>query len=195
MAQVKHKPGYYTYRDYRCWPENERWELLDGAAYLMSPAPNWLHQEVLMEVARQLGNQLKGHRCRLAIAPLDVRLPHNDEADELVDTVVQPDLLIVCDARQIVADGVRGAPAWVLEVLSPGTASYDHVHKRRIYERAGVAEFWLLHPLERLLTIYRMDGTSYGAAEILEASGKQALNCVPLHVDFAQVFVGDIPES
>lgn len=168
---------------------------LDGAAYLRSPAPNWLHQEVLMEVARQLGNQLRGHRCRLAIAPLDVRLPHSDEADELVDTVVQPDLLIVCDPGKIAAEGVRGAPTWVLEVLSPGTASYDHVQKRRIYERAGVAEFWLLHPLERLLTIYRLQGKAYGAAEILEASGTQILNCLPLQVDFAQVFVGEMPES
>ena len=90
---------------------------------------------------------------------------------------------------------MRGAPTWVLEVLSPGTASYDHVQKRRIYDRAGVAEFWLLHPLERLLTIYRMHNSSYGAAEILEACGNQALTCVPFNIDFAQVFVGEMPES
>ena len=69
---------------------------------------------------------------------MDVRLPKADEADEAIDTVVQPDVLVVCDERKISERGVRGAPDFVVEVLSPATAGHDHVNKRRVYERHGI---------------------------------------------------------
>jgi len=159
---------HYTYADYLQWPDETRYELIDGEAFLMSPAPLVEHQEVAGEVYYQLRNQLDGQPCRPYIAPVDVRLPRKDEADAAIDTVVQPDILVVCDPRKIDRRGVRGAPDWVLEVLSPSTAAHDQIAKRRTYERAGVREYWLVHPGDRTLTVYLLDNGQYGRPEIYE---------------------------
>ena len=129
----------HTYGDYLAWPEDVRYELIDGIAYAMSPAPTVSHQETAGAIYRQIDEQLDRTPCRALIAPLDVRLPRGDEADAAVDTVVQPDLLVVCDLTQIDECGVRGAPDWIIEVLSPATAAHDQVVKRDLYERAGAS--------------------------------------------------------
>jgi Uma2 family endonuclease len=109
-----------------------------------------------------------------------VRLPKGDEADERVDTVVQPDVLIVCDSSRIDRRGVRGAPTFVLEVLSPSSARHDQIRKRAVYERAGVAEFWILHPVDGVLTIYRRGPAgTFAPPEIVESSGRIELSSVP----------------
>lgn len=179
-----------TYGDYLGWKDDKRWELIDGTAYLMAPAPNWRHQELAGEIFRQVANQLAGKPCRPAIAPLDVRLPKGDEADERVDTVVQPDVLIVCDSSRIDRRGVRGAPTFVLEVLSPSSASHDQIRKRAVYERAGVAEFWILHPVDGVLTIYRRGPAgAFAPPEIVESSGRIELSSVPgVGVDFTGLY-------
>ena len=135
-------------------------------------------------------NQLVGKPCRPAIAPLDVRLPKGDEADERVDTVVQPDVLIVCHGERIDRRGVRGAPSFVLEVLSPSSASHDQIRKRRVYERAGVAEYWILHPVDGVLTIYRrITESSFAPPDIVEAIGVVELSSVPgVSVDFTGMY-------
>lgn len=190
MTEPARRTERYTYGDYLRWTDDQRWELIDGAAYLMAPAPNWRHQELAGEVFAQLRNQLIGKPCRPAIAPLDVRLPKCDEADERVDTVVQPDVLIVCQSERIDRRGVRGAPSFVLEVLSPSSASHDQIRKRRVYERAGIAEYWILHPVDGVLTIYRRGSAeSFAPPEIVEASGVIELSSVPgVSVDFAGLY-------
>jgi len=170
---------YHTYGDYLHWPEDIRYELIDGAAYLMAPAPTLDHQDVAGEIFRQLGNALRGKSCRAFISPLDVRLPKGEQRDEQIDTVVQPDVLVVCDESKLDRRGVRGAPDLAVEVLSPATASHDHVIKRRVYERAGVAEYWLVHPVDRLVTIYRLVGGEYGKPEILELKGETEIGVLP----------------
>ncbi len=165
----------HTYADYLSWPEDVRYELIDGRAYLMAPAPNLEHQDVAGEIYRQLRNALEDKPCRAFIAPLDVRLPKADETDESVDTVVQPDILVVCDESKLDRRGVRGAPDFVVEVLSPATASHDHVMKRRVYERAGVKEYWLVHPVDRMVTIYRLLDGEYGKPDVQELSGETAV--------------------
>ena len=170
---------HYTYADYLQWPDETRYELIDGEAFLMSPAPLVEHQEVAGEVFRQLANQLDGQPCRPYIAPVDVRLPRKDEADAAIDTVVQPDILVVCDPRKIDRRGVRGAPDWVLEVLSPSTAAHDQIAKRRTYERAGVREYWLVHPGDRTLTVYVLDNGQYGRPEIYELKDATPIGVLP----------------
>jgi Uma2 family endonuclease len=162
----------YTYGDYLTWPDDPRCELIDGEVYSMAPAPSLTHQDVAGEIYRQLANALPGGPCRAYIAPVDVRLPTGDEADDAVDTVVQPDVLVVCDDAKTDRRGVRGAPDLVVEVISPGTAGHDQVRKRRVYERAGVREYWLVHPIDRVLTIYRLEGTGFGAADVRELTGE-----------------------
>ena len=179
MGLALRKEKRCTYADYLQWPEDTRYELIDGEAFPMSPAPLVEHQEVAGEVYRQLANQLDGKPCRPFIAPVDVRLPRKDETDAAIDTVVQPDVLVVCDLSKIDRRGVRGAPDWLLEVLSPSTAAHDQIAKRRTYERAGVREFWLVHPGDRTLTVYVLDNGQYGRPEIYELKDATPVGVLP----------------
>jgi Uma2 family endonuclease len=170
----------HTYGDYLRWPEDVRYELIDGEAYLMAPpAPDLAHQDIAGEIFRQVANALEGKPCRAFIAPVDVRLPKGREADESVDTVVQPDVLVVCDDTKLDRRGVRGAPDWVVEVLSPATAGHDQVKKRRIYERHGVKEYWLVHPTDQVLIIYRLAGAEYGKPDVQELVGETPIVVLP----------------
>lgn len=175
MGLPKRDSERHTYGDYLKWLEETRYELIDGVAYAMVPAPTRRHQEVLGELFRQLANALRGHPCRALIAPFDVRLPRGEEADETIDTVVQPDLSVVCDPQKLDERGCRGAPDWVVEMLSPATAGHDHILKRAVYERAGVREYWLVHPVDRIVTVYRLEGGRYGAPEVRELEGRQTI--------------------
>ena len=136
----------FTYADYRTWPEGERWELVDGEAWNMSPAPTWGHQELLIILSRELGNFLKGKPCRPFIAPVDVFLPnpgHDPSNTDSIDTVVQPDLGVVCDRGKITPRGVRGAPDLVMEIISPSSVLRDLNLKKELYGRHGCREYWV----------------------------------------------------
>lgn len=172
MGLPQRDTDYHTYGEYLTWPDDVRYELIDGVAYLMAPAPTLDHQDIVGEVFRQLANALLDNPCRAYVSPVDVRLPKGDEANEQIDTVVQPDVLVVCDASKTDRRGVRGAPDLAVEVLSPGTASHDQVRKLRIYERAGVREYWLVHPIDRVLTIYQLDQDRYGKPSVVELGGE-----------------------
>jgi Uma2 family endonuclease len=183
----------HTYADYRTWPEDVRYELLDGTAYLMSPAPSRLHQELLGELFYQVRANLEDRPCRAYIAPFDVRLPKSNESDALVDTVVQPDLLVVCDAGKLDDGGMRGAPDWVVEVLSPATAAHDQTIKLAAYERARVPEVWLVHPVDRIVTIYRYGGAGFSRPTISELRGRSPVEAVPgLAIDWDLVRRSDV---
>jgi Uma2 family endonuclease len=179
MALALRDRDYHTYGEYLAWPEDARYELIDGIAYLMAPAPLLEHQDVAGEIYRQLANALRGSPCRAFMAPVDVRLPKASEADERIDTVVQPDVLVVCDAAKLDRRGVRGAPDWVMEVLSPATAGHDQVRKRRIYEQAGVLEYWLVHPTDRVLTVYRLQDGAYGKPDAQVLEGETPVGVLP----------------
>jgi Uma2 family endonuclease len=169
----------HNYGDYLTWPDEQRYELIDGDAYLMSPAPDLSHQDVAGEIYYQTRQALHGKPCRAFIAPTDVRLPKLDETDELIDCVVQPDVLVVCDAGKLDKRGVRGAPDWIVEVLSPSTAGHDQITKRDLYERHGVREYWLVHPVDRLLTVYRLKDSEYGKPELFALEGETQVAILP----------------
>lgn len=175
LEQDKH----YTYRDYLTWPDDFRCELIDGKIYLMTPAPLLAHQDVAGEIFTQAKLALRGKSCRAFIAPVDVRLPSHAEVDENTDVVVQPDVFVVCDVGKLDRRGVRGAPDWVVEVLSPSTAGKDQIEKRRIYERHGVLEYWLVHPTDRILTIYRLINGEFGKPDIYPLEGQTPVAVLP----------------
>jgi Uma2 family endonuclease len=194
MALIQRDTAYHTYADYLAWPGDVRYELIDGVAYLMSPAPTRLHQEVVGEIYRQTANALAGQPCRAYIAPFDVRLPRRDEADDQVDTVVQPDLLVVCDPGKLDERGMRGAPDWIVEVLSPASASHDQTVKLATYERAGVPQVWLVHPTDRVVTVYRIEGARYGRPAIYETKGELSVGALPgLRIRWELVFPDSSP--
>jgi Uma2 family endonuclease len=174
MGQPLKEHTHYTYRDYLGWPDDVRYELIDGVAYLMAPAPRISHQTVAGEIYFQLRLALDGKPCTPLIAPVDVSLPRANEADEHIDSVVQPDVFVVCDPAKISERGVRGAPDLVIEVLSPATAAHDQIRKRDRYERAGVAEYWLVHPTDRVLTVYTLIDGLYGKPAIQALEGETA---------------------
>ncbi|MDP2809608.1 MAG: Uma2 family endonuclease [Rhodocyclaceae bacterium] len=184
---------YHTYADYLRWPEDVRYELIDGIAHaMMAPAPSRRHQEIVLDLARHIAEALEGSPCRPYIAPFDVRLPRGDEADEAVDTVVQPDISVICDRAKLDERGCRGAPDWIIEVLSPATAGHDQIVKRAIYERAGVREFWLLHPVDRIVTIYLLENGAYGRPAVHELIGELAVTILPeVRLDWERVLRED----
>lgn len=106
-------------------------------------------------------------------------LPLRDEADADIATVVLADLVVECDPAKLDDDGCRGAPDWVVEVLSPRTAGHDQTVKLAAFERAGVPEVWLVHPTDRVLTIYRVEGARYGRPEIRELTGSATVGVLP----------------
>jgi Uma2 family endonuclease len=160
---LRHHDSGFTYADYLSWSDDERWELIEGQAYAMSPAPSNFHQLIVGELFRHIANYFHGKSCRPFVAPFDVRLPRAGVSDHEVDTVVQPDISLVCDPEKLKDNhGCLGAPDWVVEVLSPSTAIHDQRTKRALYEQHGVAEYWLVHPGDRSVTIYRLENNAYG---------------------------------
>lgn len=188
MAHAQPRSGEFSFTDYLAWPEGERGQLLDGHAYAKAP-PSTVHQRVVFELGRQIGNQLQGKPCQVFSAPMGLRLPLGDEADDEIRTVFEPDLLVVCDASKIDARGVRGAPDFIIEVLSPSTAAFDLVDKRQRYGRGGVGELWLIDPVSSVLTVYRREGEQFAAADIRVGQGRLSVQSVPglvLELDFLQ---------
>ena len=157
----------YTYGDYLRWDDGERWELINGVAYNMTPAPARRHQSMHRELMYQFTAYLSGKPCEVYGAPFDVRLPQSDEADEEVTTVVQPDIVVICDASKLDDRGARGAPDLVIEILSPSTSRKDMKIKFELYEKRGVREYWIVDPSGGTVMSFRLgaDGC-YGRPQV-----------------------------
>jgi Uma2 family endonuclease len=172
-----------TYEDYAGFPEGERWEVIDGEAYVV-PSPNRRHQLVAGEIHRQLANYLKDHGGgEVYIAPFDVVL---DESD-----IVQPDVVFVAGAdMDVLTDAnVRGTPTWVVEVLSPSRPERDRRLKFGRYERFGVAEYWIVDPSDEAVEIYRLESGAYGPPVVVRAPDVAApLQPSGFALDLAEVF-------
>lgn len=181
----------YTYGDYEKWPDDQRWELIDGVPYDMTPAPSRKHQEILGELHRQFANYLLNKPCQVYLAPFDVRLPKGAEAEEKVDTVVQPDLTVVCDPAKLDEKGCSGAPDLVVEILSPHTAAKDMKIKLALYERAGVKEYWLVQPVDKTVMVFSLnENGEYAKPAIYDGQDSVGIGIFrgELIVDLAGVF-------
>jgi len=158
MAVVKKSAEKYTYSDYLTWPDDERWEIIAGEAYNMSPAPSIKHQNVAGTLFSYLKQQLRGKQCRPFIAPTDVVLCDHD--------VVQPDIIVVCDEKKITEANIQGAPDLVIEVMSPATALKDKREKKFLYEKSGVREYILIDPVELYVERFFLKDKRYGESGI-----------------------------
>ena len=158
----------FTYGDYLTWPDEERWEIINGIAYAMTPAPSVQHQRMLGELFRQLSNFFIEKPCEVFFAPFDVRLPQGEEEDAAIESVVQPDLVVVCDPTKLDKKGCKGAPDLVVEIVSPSTVQKDLKQKLALYEKVGVKEYWILHPEDKTIMIFKPDfNERFGRPEIL----------------------------
>ncbi|TVQ96413.1 MAG: Uma2 family endonuclease [Spirochaetaceae bacterium] len=152
MGVPKTKSERYTYADYYSWDDDERWELIDGVAYNMSPAPVRRHQQVLLRLVRLVSDITDRGSCETYVAPFDVRF----SADEETDTVVQPDISVFCDPSSLDDRGAIASPILVIEILSPSTSHKDMTVKLELYERHSVREYWVVNADAPWVMVYRL---------------------------------------
>jgi Uma2 family endonuclease len=141
----------YSYAYYLSWQFSEMVELIRGKVVQMSPAPGSLHQTISSNLHGILWNRLRKSSSKLFAAPSDVRLLRQGAGDETITTVVQPDLFVVCDAAKIDEKGCLGSPDLIVEILSPSSSRQDLEVKFGLYEEAGVPEYWVFFPAERVI--------------------------------------------
>ena len=146
----------YTYADYLTWIDDKRRELIDGFFHLMS-APKRRHAFTLSELSYQLTAIIKKNqgKCRIYLAPFDVRLPlYGSTDDDQVYDVVQPDICVICDLSKLDERGCIGAPDLIVEILSPTSFKYDWNRKFNRYEKAGVREYWIIDPKAKTTHVF-----------------------------------------
>lgn len=139
----------YSYADYLTWQLKEAVELIKGKIILMSPAPNVRHQDISTNLMRYLSNYFKQKKCRVYAAPFDVRLYDRKKSilkNQDIQTVVQPDLCVVCQSEILDKQGCNGAPDWIIEILSKGNSKREIHIKYELYQESGVSEYWLVFP-------------------------------------------------
>lgn len=164
----------YTFADVLTWPDDERAELINGEVFMMAPAPSRGHQGISVELTRQFANYLEGKKCKAYHAPFDVRLFEEDgDTPEDVDTVVEPDLVVICDPSKLDDRGCKGAPDMVVEILSPSTQRHDRLVKLGLYQRAGVREYWIVNPEDQTVQVMLLDGD--GVLQLHEVYDRQGV--------------------
>ena len=147
----------FFYADYLQWAEGS-WELIDGVVYDMTPAPSRQHQKISGDLFAIIHSHLKKDPCEVYAAPFDVRFAGDvcRTADNEITTVVQPDIVIICDPGKLDDRGCLGAPDLIVEILSPSTAARDLKIKRDLYEKHRVKEYWVVHPVDKIFMIYKL---------------------------------------
>lgn len=181
----------YTFADVLTWPDDERAELIDGEVILMAPAPSRGHQGISVELTRQFANYLEGKKCKAYHAPFDVRLFEKDgDTPEDVDTVVEPDITIVCDPSKLDDRGCKGAPDMVVEILSPSTQRHDQLVKLGLYQRAGVREYWIVDPMNKTVRVMLLDvGGVLQLHEVYDRAGVAKVNVLDgCFIELSKVF-------
>ena len=153
--------GIYTYADYLMWKIKDRVEILKGKIFKMSPAPAISHQSISFNLSGLFSMYFHNKPCKVFASPFDVVFKNKDGKE---DTVVQPDLCVVCDPEKL-ADGKRcqGAPDLIIEILSPGNSKKELKNKYELYQEAGVREYWLVHPQDEYVIINVLENNLYRA--------------------------------
>ncbi|MBZ4659216.1 MAG: hypothetical protein JG766_1139 [Desulfacinum sp.] len=177
-----------TYQDYLSWPDDERWEILDGVPFAMTPSPSPLHQRICRNVAGELYLQReKLGGCEVFPAPTDVVFdPHN---------VVQPDILILCRRDRITDRNIQGVPDLVVEVVSPSTEIKDRREKKRLYERHGVKEYLIVFPEREYVERYHLSQGLYGSPDIFNWNESLDLLTFPIRLDLWKIFEKTVSEE
>lgn len=181
----------YTYADYLSWTEDVRAEIIDGVPYLHA-APSRIHQEILSELHRQIANYLVGKECKVYPAPFHVVLNLEEETTtkEEQRNVFEPDLTVVCDKSILDDRGCMGSPDMIIEIVSPSTARKDKVEKFNKYELAGVKEYWIVEPLEKIVSVFTLQKNQrFGRPEMYMDEDQVKVSIFPdLIVDLEMVF-------
>ena len=148
------RQGLFTLKDYYALPEDQRAELIDGVLYNMT-APDLAHQTVALQIAHQFllcMDAFEKQGCEVFVSPVDVQLDRDER------TMVEPDVVVLCDMEKAIKRCIYGAPDFVLEVLSPTTRRKDMLIKLNKYWNAGCREYWIVDPEQFTVTVYDFDG-------------------------------------
>ena len=179
MGLAIKKDRSYTYKDYLTWPDDERWEIIEGVAYNMSPAPKVKHQNIASNFHIKLKTD-PANRCYTGIAPTDVVF------DEF--NVIQPDVFVVCNRDRITENNIQGAPDLIVEVVSPATELKDRREKKALYEKAGVKEYIIVFPDREYVERYSLKNRSYGAPDIFNWNEVLNLYSLEMEINLCEVF-------
>lgn len=193
MPQLKPKDNQrYSYSDYLTWNDGERWELIYGQAFCMSPGPMRQHQKISKLLSRQIDTYLSDKSCEMYYAPFDVRFiaTKDDVADDYIDTVVQPDIVVICDSEKLDDRGCKGSPDLIIEILSPSTSKMDMTVKFDLYQHFGVKEYWIVHPKDQTILVFKLlESGLYGVPERYCAEDTIPVTLLgDLQVDLTKVF-------
>ena len=179
----------YTFADVLTWEESDRIEIINGEAVMMAP-PSRIHQKVSFEIGRQIGNYLEGKKCEVYPAPFGVRLFEKDgDSPDDVDTLVEPDISVICDKSKLDKHGCKGAPDMVVEILSPSTQRHDRLAKLGLYQRARVREYWIVDPDSSTVQVFLQRDGSLQLHEVYDRQGVAKVNVLDgCFIELSKVF-------
>jgi len=170
----------FTYKHYKTWPDDERWELIHGTAWSMSGGARTVHQRLAGRLHLSFSEYFEGNPCEVFLPPFDILFADDALDLEDVDSVVQPDLSVLCEPRRFFDTGYRGTPALIVEILSPSTSRKDLHDKFALYEEFGVAEYWIIDPFAQTIQVFRPTPSGrYDRGELLERTGTLASQRFP----------------
>lgn len=191
MSNLALKPEEkYTYADCKTWPEDERWEIIDGVAYNMGAAPMRVHQKISRNLLVKISVYLENKTCEVYDAPFDVRFVDNAEQKDFeIENVVQPDLVVVCDPKKLDDYGCKGSPDIIIEILSKNTTKIDKIKKFDLYEKYKVKEYWIVSPDTEMIEIYTINNGQYGRPQIFVKEDKIEVKLLgDLVIDLNDIF-------
>ena len=180
----------YSYADYLTWQDDTRRELLDGKVFELMAAPLRQHQKISTDLLILIGSYLSGKKCEIYSAPFDVRFPNKQkDGDKKTYTVVQPDLVVVCDLAKLDRRGCVGPPDLIIEITSPSTIQRDIQDKFKLYQKAGVREYWIVRPEEQTVTVFLLKKKRYKLVGMYTSNSRVKVNIFEdLSLDLKQVF-------
>ncbi|GAB2501044.1 Uma2 family endonuclease [Algoriphagus taiwanensis] len=184
--------GHYSYADYLRWKIDDMMELIRGKAYKWAAAaPGMSHQKVSVRLTHLLHEHLKSKPCQVFHAPFDVRLPVKSKKNKEIDTVLQPDLCVICDESKLDEAGCMGAPDLVVEILSPGNNRKELKLKYEVYEESGVKEYWIIQPTEQTLLIYTLINGKYQPSHLYTSGDEVESKCIDgFRLNLSEIFEG-----
>ena len=180
----------YSYADYLTWKFDEFVELIRGKVMRPMAGASRRHQRYSVRMSSKIYNYVENSACEVFTAPFDVRLVKSGASgDQQIRTVVQPDILVVCDPGKLDERGCVGAPDWIIEIVSPGNTAHDTKTKFDLYEENGVREYWIVYPGLKTITAYVLDNEAYKLTSEYIEPGLMPVTTLPgLALEWAEIF-------
>lgn len=181
MPAIQPQPIITTLEEYETLPEDTRAEVFDGVIYNMS-SPSEIHQTISTELTTILNTYIRSKKgsCRVFHAPFDVKL------NDTPLTIVQPDLMIVCDKDKLDGKRCNGAPDFIIEIVSPGNPADDYIRKLYYYKNAGVREYWIVDPRRKIVTVNYFEGNTLNVQYSFDSTIKVNIY-EDLYINFADI--------